>query len=79
MLEGVKAHSGALWSVGVAPDKRGFVTGGADHNVKFWEFELVSDEVVKSRCELLHPRQPHYCMPTPSLVPRPTNSLHAHP
>ena len=43
------AHDGAVWSVCVAPDRRGFVTGSADHTVKFWEFELVSDEEVKSR------------------------------
>ena len=49
LLEGVSAHDGAVWSVCVAPDRRGFVTGSADHTVKFWEFELVSDEEVKSR------------------------------
>ena len=49
LLEGVSAHDGAVWSVCVAPDRRGFVTGSADHTVKFWEFELVSDEEVKTR------------------------------
>uniref|UniRef100_A0A8C5KK62 WD repeat-containing protein 3 n=1 Tax=Jaculus jaculus TaxID=51337 RepID=A0A8C5KK62_JACJA len=43
-LETVDAHSGALWSMSVSPDKRGFVTGGADKSVKFWDFELVKDE-----------------------------------
>lgn len=28
----------------VFPLQRGFVTGGADKCVKFWEFELVKDE-----------------------------------
>lgn len=49
LLESVSAHDGAVWSVCVAPDRRGFVTGSADHTVKFWEFELVSDEEVKTR------------------------------
>ena len=43
LLQNLEAHSGAVWSVDVSPDRRGMVTGSADHNVKFWEFELVSD------------------------------------
>lgn len=35
----VEAHEGALWSLHLAPDKKGFVTGGADKTVKFWEFK----------------------------------------
>lgn len=48
-LETVSAHQGAVWSISMAPDKRGFVTGSADHEVKFWEFELVSDEGGQSK------------------------------
>ncbi|XP_029433842.1 WD repeat-containing protein 3 isoform X2 [Rhinatrema bivittatum] len=44
LLETVDAHDGALWSICLSPDQRGFVTGGADKCVKFWEFELVKDE-----------------------------------
>nr|XP_033797838.1 WD repeat-containing protein 3 [Geotrypetes seraphini]XP_033797839.1 WD repeat-containing protein 3 [Geotrypetes seraphini]XP_033797840.1 WD repeat-containing protein 3 [Geotrypetes seraphini] len=44
LLETIDAHDGALWSICLAPDQRGFVTGGADKCVKFWEFELVKDE-----------------------------------
>ena len=44
MLEEFEAHEGALWSLCVLPDKRGFVTGGADKKVKFWQFELVEVE-----------------------------------
>ena len=44
ILETFEAHSKAVWSVGVAPDRQGFVTGSADHDVKFWEFELISDD-----------------------------------
>jgi U3 small nucleolar RNA-associated protein 12 len=34
------AHEGAIWGLAVRPDDRGFVTGGADKQVKFWDFEL---------------------------------------
>eukprot|EP00731_Ephydatia_muelleri_P031880 Em0023g387a len=51
-LETVSAHQGAVWSISMAPDKRGFVTGSADHEVKFWEFELVSDEGGQSKKRL---------------------------
>nr|XP_058899588.1 WD repeat-containing protein 3 isoform X2 [Kogia breviceps] len=44
LLETVDAHDGALWSLSLSPDQRGFVTGGTDKSVKFWDFELVKDE-----------------------------------
>ncbi|XP_036780345.2 WD repeat-containing protein 3 isoform X2 [Manis pentadactyla] len=44
LLETIDAHDGALWSMSLSPDQRGFVTGGADKSVKFWDFELVKDE-----------------------------------
>ncbi|XP_039697255.1 WD repeat-containing protein 3 [Pteropus medius] len=44
LLEAIDAHDGALWSMSLSPDQRGFVTGGADKSVKFWDFELVKDE-----------------------------------
>ncbi|XP_074044659.1 WD repeat-containing protein 3 [Macrotis lagotis] len=44
LLETVEAHDGALWSLSLSPDQHGFVTGGADKSVKFWDFELVKDE-----------------------------------
>ena len=43
-METFQAHSRPVWAVGVSPGRRGFATGSADHNVKFWEFELISDE-----------------------------------
>uniref|UniRef100_A0A452TFS9 WD repeat-containing protein 3 n=1 Tax=Ursus maritimus TaxID=29073 RepID=A0A452TFS9_URSMA len=44
LLETIDAHDGALWSLSLSPDQHGFVTGGADKSVKFWDFELVKDE-----------------------------------
>ncbi|CAL1531432.1 unnamed protein product [Lymnaea stagnalis] len=43
LLGSFDAHVGALWSIAAMPDKRGLVSGGADHDVKFWNYELVSD------------------------------------
>uniref|UniRef100_A0A6P8IV86 WD repeat-containing protein 3-like n=1 Tax=Actinia tenebrosa TaxID=6105 RepID=A0A6P8IV86_ACTTE len=44
LLESVEAHEGPVWSLSLAPDKRGFVSGSGDSTVKFWEFELITDE-----------------------------------
>lgn len=49
MTETFEAHEGAVWSICLAPDKRGFVTGSADKTLKFWEFELVSSENEEGR------------------------------
>lgn len=40
LLETFPAHTGPLWSLHVRPDKRGLVTGSADKDVKFWDFEV---------------------------------------
>ena len=42
-LESVAAHSGPVWSLAALPDGSGFVSGSADHNVKFWEWEIVTE------------------------------------
>jgi WD40 repeat protein len=40
LLATQEAHTGAVWAVALTADGRGVVTGSADHDVKFWEFEL---------------------------------------
>ncbi|KAH0635120.1 hypothetical protein KY290_035907 [Solanum tuberosum] len=40
-VEVVEAHGGAVQSIALTPDGTGFLTGSIDHNVKFWEFQLV--------------------------------------
>lgn len=39
LVENVKAHSGTVWSMQVRGDERALVTGSADKDVKFWDFE----------------------------------------
>ncbi|NXL45920.1 WDR3 protein, partial [Podilymbus podiceps] len=57
LMEALNAHEGAVWSIALSPDQRGFVTGGADKCVKFWEFELVKDESsVQKRLSVKHVR-----------------------
>jgi len=44
LLETIDAHEEAVWSIALLPDKSGFITGSADHEIKFWDFELILDE-----------------------------------
>lgn len=43
LLETVDAHQGAVWSLILMPDNRGLITGSADQEVRFWDFELMVD------------------------------------
>ncbi|CAF0833995.1 unnamed protein product [Brachionus calyciflorus] len=54
MLENVIAHDEdtAIWSLAMMPDKTGYVSGGADKTVRFWNFELVDDEESKTKKRL---------------------------
>ncbi|KAH9318231.1 hypothetical protein KI387_020000, partial [Taxus chinensis] len=36
----IEAHSGSVWSLVPTIDGSGFITGSADHDVKFWEYQL---------------------------------------
>ncbi|CAN0926194.1 WD repeat-containing protein 3 [Linum grandiflorum] len=38
--EVVEAHGGAIHSIAAIPNENSFVTGSADHDVKFWEYEM---------------------------------------
>eukprot|EP01028_Stygiella_incarcerata_P000409 TRINITY_DN104_c0_g1_i1.p1 TRINITY_DN104_c0_g1~~TRINITY_DN104_c0_g1_i1.p1 ORF type:complete len:969 (-),score=295.10 TRINITY_DN104_c0_g1_i1:144-3050(-) len=44
LVESVKAHDGAVWSMSLTPDGRGLASGGADKTVKIWKFVLQSIE-----------------------------------
>ncbi|KAJ7972325.1 WD repeat-containing protein 3 [Quillaja saponaria] len=39
-LEVVEAHGGPVRSIAAIPNENGFVTGSADHDVKFWEYRI---------------------------------------
>ena len=39
LVDTVQAHSGTVWSIHVRPDGTGLVSGSADKDVKFWDFE----------------------------------------
>ncbi|CAG9855714.1 unnamed protein product [Phyllotreta striolata] len=53
ILEEIPAHTTELWTVTLTPDLRGFVTGGGDNTVKFWQFELITDEKSESKAKVL--------------------------
>ncbi|PFH51427.1 hypothetical protein AMATHDRAFT_74976 [Amanita thiersii Skay4041] len=42
LLETIKAHTGAVWSLHVRADEQALASGSADKDVKFWEFEQKS-------------------------------------
>ncbi|KAJ2931669.1 hypothetical protein H1R20_g5464, partial [Candolleomyces eurysporus] len=39
LIDTIKAHSGTVWSLHVRKDGKALVSGSADKDVKFWEFE----------------------------------------
>jgi U3 small nucleolar RNA-associated protein 12 len=51
MLESIKAHDGAIYSLQVRPDKRGLVTGSADKDVKFWDFDMIDDKSIDGNAQ----------------------------
>ncbi|KAL4186995.1 hypothetical protein AMTRI_Chr09g16650 [Amborella trichopoda] len=38
------AHTDTIWSIISVPDGSGFITGSADHDIKFWEYLLVKKD-----------------------------------
>ncbi|EWC44934.1 hypothetical protein DRE_00993 [Drechslerella stenobrocha 248] len=61
MIEAVQAHEKEIWSLQVHPDGRSVVTGSADKSAKFWNFEIVQEEVLgttrtTSKLRLVHTR-----------------------
>lgn len=61
VLDTVKAHEGALWSLQVHPDGKSLVSGGADKTAKFWNFEVFQEEIpgtkrTTPKLQLVHTR-----------------------
>ena len=40
LIDTIKAHTASVWSLHIRPDEQALVSGSADKDVKFWEFEL---------------------------------------
>ncbi|KAJ4382695.1 beta transducin [Didymella sp. IMI 355093] len=45
LLDKIEAHEGAVWTLQVHPDGKSLITGSADKSVKFWNFEIVQEEI----------------------------------
>ncbi|KAJ4345712.1 beta transducin [Didymosphaeria variabile] len=45
LLDKIPAHEGTVWTLQVHPDGKSLITGGADKTVKFWDFEIVQEEI----------------------------------
>eukprot|EP00124_Ichthyophonus_hoferi_P001323 Ihof_evm8s65 gene=Ihof_evmTU8s65 len=43
VIQTEQAHEGAVWTLAIRPDRRGFASGSADKEVKFWDFDLIDD------------------------------------
>ncbi|KAJ3440438.1 wd repeat-containing protein [Anaeramoeba flamelloides] len=41
LIEKTQPHTDSIWSIELTPDKSGIITGSADHDVKFFDFELI--------------------------------------
>ncbi|KAM3341247.1 WD repeat-containing protein 3 [Capsicum galapagoense] len=42
-VEVVEAHGGSIQSIALTPGGTGFLTGSADHDIKFWEFQRAGE------------------------------------
>lgn len=45
LIDTIKAHEGAIWTLRVHPDGKSAVTGSADKTVKFWRFDIVQEDI----------------------------------
>ena len=49
MIESTQAHDGSIWTLQVHPDGKGVVTGSADKSAKFWNFQIVQEDIPGTR------------------------------
>lgn len=61
LIETFKAHDSSIWALKVHPDGRSVVTGSGDKTAKFWNFEVVQEEIpgtrrTTPRLKLVHTR-----------------------
>ncbi|TYH77185.1 hypothetical protein ES332_D04G135500v1 [Gossypium tomentosum] len=50
LSEVVEAHGGSIRSIATIPNGNGFVTGSADHDVKFWGYQIKQRPSQDSKC-----------------------------
>lgn len=61
LIDTIKAHEGPVWTMHAHPDGRSIATGSADKSVKFFNFEVVQEEIpgtkrTTPRFKLVHTR-----------------------
>ncbi|KAH8431862.1 snoRNA-binding rRNA-processing protein DIP2 [Aspergillus melleus] len=61
LLDTIKAHDGPVWSLQVHPDGKSLVSGSADKTAKFWNFQVVQEDIpgtkrTTPRLKLVHTR-----------------------
>lgn len=61
LMDTIKAHDGPIWSLHVHPDGKSMVSGSADKSAKFWNFQVVQEEIpgtkrTTPRLKLVHTR-----------------------
>ena len=44
-VDTIDAHDAHIWSIQVSPDRKTLVTGSADKAVKFWNIDVVMEDV----------------------------------
>jgi len=49
LIETVKAHEGPVWTLHVHPDGRSMATGSADKSAKFFNFEVIQEEILGTK------------------------------
>jgi U3 small nucleolar RNA-associated protein 12 len=45
LIEKFQAHDASIWSLQVHPNGKSCVTGGADKVAKFWDFDIIQEEI----------------------------------
>lgn len=61
LVDTVQAHEGAIWTLDIHPDGKSVVSGSADKTAKFWNFEIVQEEIpgtkrTTPKLKLIHAR-----------------------
>ena len=56
VVTSLPAHKGAIWAVTPLPDNSGLITGSADHEAKFWEWQVGTSASADMFCTSLRPR-----------------------